>query len=78
MAGNMNNNNMGQFNGGVRDREKVMRSLKIKKTPILTGYQIYYNYIREHQGTPLLILSNSLLIFSGSLSKLLATAELLD
>lgn len=27
-----------------------MRGLKIKTTPVLTGYQIYHNYIREHQG----------------------------
>ena len=46
----MNNNRMERFNGEVREREKVMRNLKIKTTPILTGYQIYHNYIREHQG----------------------------
>jgi transposase-like protein len=50
MSGDMNNNRMERFNGEVRDREKVMRNLKIKSTPILTGYQIYHNYIREHQG----------------------------
>lgn len=50
MSGDMNNNRMERFNGEVRDREKVMRSLKIKTTPILIGYQIYHNYIREHQG----------------------------
>ena len=27
-----------------------MRGLKRKDTTILTGYQIYHNYIREHQG----------------------------
>jgi hypothetical protein len=27
-----------------------MRKLKIKDTPILTGYQIYHNYIREYPG----------------------------
>jgi hypothetical protein len=26
-----------------------MRGLKRKDTSILTGYQIYHNYIREHQ-----------------------------
>jgi len=41
---------MERFNGEVRDREKVMRGLKRNDTTILTGYQIYYNYIREHQG----------------------------
>lgn len=37
LAGDMNNNKMERFNGEVRDREKVMRSLKIKSTPILSG-----------------------------------------
>ena len=36
MSGNMNNNKNERFNGEVRDREKVMCSLKIKTTPILT------------------------------------------
>jgi hypothetical protein len=34
----MNNNKMERFNGEVRDREKVMRRLKRKDTPILSGY----------------------------------------
>ncbi|MGI0042188.1 MAG: hypothetical protein ACRD47_00635 [Nitrososphaeraceae archaeon] len=34
----------------ISHREKVMRSLKIKTTPILPGYQIYHNFIRENQG----------------------------
>jgi hypothetical protein len=38
------------MNGEVRDREKVMRGLKKKDTPIITGYQIFHNYIREHEG----------------------------
>jgi len=29
--------------------EKVMRTLKRPDTPILTGYQIYHNYIRPHE-----------------------------
>jgi putative transposase len=41
---------MERFNGEVRDREKVMRGLKKVNTPILTGYQIYHNYIRPHEG----------------------------
>jgi putative transposase len=45
----MNNNKMERFNGEVRDREKVMRGLKRNDTTILTGYQIYHNYIREHK-----------------------------
>jgi len=50
IQGDMNNNKMGRFNGEIRDREKVMRGLKKSDTPFLTGYQIYHNYIREHEG----------------------------
>jgi len=44
-----NNNKMERFNGEIRDREKVMRGLKKRYTPILTGYQIFHNYIRPHE-----------------------------
>ena len=27
-----------------------MRGLKKKDTPILTGYQIFHNYVRPHEG----------------------------
>jgi transposase-like protein len=50
LSGNMNNNKMERFNGEIRDREKTMRGLKTKDTPILSGYQIFHNYIREHEG----------------------------
>lgn len=49
LDGDMNNNTMERSNGEVRDREKVMRGLKVKDTPILPGYQIFHNYIRPHQ-----------------------------
>jgi transposase-like protein len=45
-----NNNKMERINGEIRDREKVMRSLKKKDTPILQGMQIFHNYIRPHEG----------------------------
>jgi transposase-like protein len=50
LSGNMNNNKMERFNGEIRDREKTMRGLKTKETPILTGYQIFHNYFRPHGG----------------------------
>jgi transposase-like protein len=50
LSGDMSNNKMERFNGEIRDREKTMRGLKIKETPILTGYQIFHNYIRPHEG----------------------------
>ena len=45
-----NNNKMDCMNGEIRDREKTMRGLKRKRTPIIQGYQIYHNYIRPHEG----------------------------
>ncbi|SNQ59903.1 DDE-type integrase/transposase/recombinase [Candidatus Methanoperedens nitratireducens] len=50
LDGDMNNNAMERANGEVRDREKVMRGLKNKNTPILKGYQIFHNYMRPHEG----------------------------
>jgi len=48
MQGDHNNNRMERFNGEIRDREKVMRSLKKADSPILTGCQIFHNYVRPH------------------------------
>ncbi len=45
----MNNNKQERFNGEIRDREKVMRGLKKDDTPILTGMQIFHNYVRPHE-----------------------------
>jgi len=50
LAGDKNNNKMERLNGEIRDREKVMRGLKIADTPILIGYQQYHNYFRPHEG----------------------------
>jgi transposase-like protein len=50
IRGDKNNNKMERFNGEIRDREKTMRGLKKKETPILKGYQIFHNYIRGHEG----------------------------
>jgi putative transposase len=43
-----NNNKMERLNGEIRDREKTMRGLKKRRTPILSGYQLFHNYIRPH------------------------------
>lgn len=50
MQGDKNNNKMERLNGEIRDREKTMRGLKRRRTPILTGYQLFHNYIRPHEG----------------------------
>jgi len=43
------NRKMERLNGEIRDREKVMRGLKNEDAPIITGYQIYHNYVRPHE-----------------------------
>lgn len=50
LRGDHNNNKMERMNGEVRDREKTMRGLKTKNTAILSGYQLFHNYIRPHEG----------------------------
>jgi transposase-like protein len=50
IRGDHNNNKMERMNGEVRDREKVMRGLKKTDSPILSGYQLFHNYIRPHEG----------------------------
>ncbi|MGH2638547.1 MAG: hypothetical protein ACRDF4_04600 [Rhabdochlamydiaceae bacterium] len=37
------------MNGEVRDREEVIRGLKKTNTPILKSYQLFHNFIREHE-----------------------------
>lgn len=46
--GDKNNNKMERLNGEIRDREKVVRGLKKKDSPLLKGYQLYHNYVRPH------------------------------
>jgi putative transposase len=48
MDGTVHNNKMERMNGEIRDREKVMRSLKTADTPIIAGLQIFHNYVRPH------------------------------
>lgn len=48
--GNPHNNKMERFNGELRDREKVMRSLKREDSPILKGMQIHHNFVRPNTG----------------------------
>ncbi|MDV3293513.1 MAG: DDE-type integrase/transposase/recombinase [Nitrososphaerales archaeon] len=50
LAGHIHNNKMERMNGEVRDREKTMRGLKRKDTPILKGIQIHHNFIKPHEG----------------------------
>jgi transposase-like protein len=49
LKGSVHNNKMERLNGEIRDKEKTMRGLKVNETPILTGYQLFHNYIRPHE-----------------------------
>jgi transposase-like protein len=48
MNGEVHNNKMERINGELRDRERVMRTPEKADTPILTGMQIFHNYVRPH------------------------------
>lgn len=39
---------MERFNEEFRAREKVTRNLKTKDSPMISGYQIFHNFIRPH------------------------------
>ena len=39
---------MERVNGEIRDREKTMRGIKTSNSPVLSGYQIFHNFIRPH------------------------------
>jgi putative transposase len=42
------NNVLERMHGSIREREKVMRGIKVDDTPIIPMNQIYYNFIRPH------------------------------
>jgi hypothetical protein len=50
MAGDHHNIKMERLNGEICDREKTIRGIKKTDTAILKGYQLYYNYFRDHEG----------------------------
>jgi len=49
MVGDDSYNKLERMNGEIRARERVMRTLEKSDTPILSGIQIFHNYIRPHQ-----------------------------
>jgi transposase-like protein len=50
LAGDINNNLIERLHGTRRERDKVLRGMKKSNTPIIRGFDIYYNFIRPHQG----------------------------
>ena len=50
LTGALVDNKMERMNGEIRDREKVTRNLKKDDSPILSGMQLFHNYVRPHMG----------------------------
>jgi len=48
LAGEVNNNLIERLQGTRRERDKVLRGMKVEHTPIIEGFDIYYNFIRPH------------------------------
>ena len=44
------NNVLERMHGTIREREKIMRGIKVDDTPIIPMNQIYYNFVRPHMG----------------------------
>jgi putative transposase len=44
-----NNNHVERLHGTIRQREKVMRGIKVDETPIVEGHRLYYNFIKPHE-----------------------------
>ena len=44
-----NNNHVERLHGSIRQREKVMRGLKVDDTPIVEGHRLFYNFIKPHE-----------------------------
>jgi hypothetical protein len=47
--GERHNNKMERMNGELRQREKVMRTIEKPDTAILSGMQIFHNFVRPHE-----------------------------
>jgi len=43
-----NNNRIERLNGTVRERVKVQRGWKSKRTPLAEGQRIQYNFVKPH------------------------------
>lgn len=50
LQGDLNNNLIERFHGTRRERDKVLRGMKIEDTRIIDGFDVYYNFIRPHMG----------------------------
>ena len=48
IAGKVHYNKNERLNGEIRYREKTMRGIKTLDSSVLTGYQIFHNFIRPH------------------------------
>ena len=48
--GKKNNNIEERPNGTFREREKILRGIKMAGSPTIAGFITYYNFIRPHMG----------------------------
>jgi len=44
------NNVLERMHGSIREREKIMRGIKVDDTPIIPMNRTYYNFVRPHMG----------------------------
>ncbi|GEM_PF-2090874 len=45
LAGEANNNLIGRFQRIRRERDKVLRGMKVKETPTIEWFDIYYSFV---------------------------------
>lgn len=48
--GTFDNNMVERLHGTIRDRNKTQRGLKKEETVFIKGHQLYYNFIKPHEG----------------------------
>ena len=48
--GTFDNNLIERLQGTIKDRNKTQRGLKSEETTFVKGHQLYYNFIRPHEG----------------------------
>jgi len=49
LSGDLTTNLVERLHGTIREREKVLRGLKVDNTSMPEGYWIYYNWVRPHE-----------------------------
>ena len=50
LRGKKKNNIEERPNGTFREREKILRGIKMAGSPTIAGFMTYYNFVRPHTG----------------------------